>query len=603
MSGAGDRPWEVLEHLAVEVRRLSEENALLLREVEVARKAGEITATLTVQQFVEVEKMVGEIEARAATEVRLRERLSGELAVSETRQRELDEARRAAESANRTKSTFLANMSHELRTPLNAIIGYAELLQEEAEDEAQPTKVADLRKITAAARHLLTLINDVLDLSKIEAGKVELHLEPVDVGGLVHDVAVTVAPLIDQKGNTLQLDSPADIGLMRADLTRTRQCLFNLLSNAAKFTEGGAITLRVRRLPGPDGERITFAVTDTGIGMSPTQLARLFQPFTQADASTTRKFGGTGLGLTVTRHLCRLMGGDVEVTSEPGRGSTFTMYVPVVPPAQPAPAPPAAPTVAGPAPSAPLVLVVDDDPAARELLQRMLLKDGYAVVCAQSGPEALRIAAARRPAVITLDVLMPGMDGWSVLTALKASPDTSHIPVVMLTISHEQELGFSLGAVDCLTKPVERARLLGVVQRYAHAADRQALVVEDDPATREMLRRQLTGDGWSVAEAENGQVGLERLVERTPQVVLLDLMMPGMDGFAFVEAMRQNEAWRAIPVVVVTAKDLSFEERERLNGRVQHIAQKGSYSREELLSEVRSLVQSAGGPRGPAARR
>ncbi|MBI5543538.1 MAG: response regulator, partial [Deltaproteobacteria bacterium] len=511
----------------------------------------------------------------------------------------LQDAKVAAEAANRTKSTFLANMSHELRTPLNAIIGYAEMLAEEAEEDGRAEPVADLKKIHAAAKHLLSLINDVLDLSKIEAGKVEVFHETVDVAAVVKDVAATVAPLLEKKSNGLAVDCPAALGTMRTDLTRLRQCLFNLMSNSAKFTEHGTVSLAVRREASHGRDWVCFVVSDTGIGMSPEQLSKLFQPFTQADASTTRRFGGTGLGLTVTRHLSRLMGGDCTVVSELGKGSTFTLRLPAEAQAEPAPAAAAAPR--SPAATGPTVLVIDDDPAARELLERMLARDGYRVVCAATGKEGVRLAATLDPAIITLDVLMPGMDGWAVLSALKGDPKTASIPVVMLTILHEQQMSFSLGAVDCLSKPIERQQLLAVLRKYGRGqVPRRALVIDDDAPTREMLRRQLESDGWVAVEACDGQEGLARLAEGVPQVILLDLMMPQMDGFQLVAELRRREEWRQVPVVVVTAKDLSSEDRARLGGHVERILQKGAYSQGELLGELRQLLNAAHAEGGSA---
>ncbi|MBI5544496.1 MAG: response regulator [Deltaproteobacteria bacterium] len=589
-------PAELVEAVG-RLERLAEENALLLEEVQVARRASEITARLVVDQFVKIEEVLRVVEQKATTEKDLRERLACELKDSERRQRELDEARVAAESANRTKSTFLANMSHELRTPLNAIIGYAEMLGEDAEDRGDTGATADLRKIHAAAKHLLSLINDVLDLSKIEAGKVDIFVESVDVAAVVKDVAATVAPLLEKKSNALTITCAPGVGAMRTDLTRLRQCLFNLLSNSAKFTEKGTISLGVRRLTAEGRDWVSFEVSDTGIGMSEEQIAKLFQPFTQADASTTRKFGGTGLGLTVTRHLCRLMGGDCSVRSELGKGSTFTVRLPADVQAKAtaaaAPASATSPIPTKPSSAGPMVLVIDDDPTACELLQRMLAREGYRVECANSGPEGLRLAAELTPQVITLDVLMPGMDGWAVLTALKAEPRTAAIPVVMLTILHEQQLSFSLGAVDCLPKPIERPRLLSVLRKYGRGQLRRAMVVDDDPPTREMLRRQMEGDGWQVVEAADGRDALAHLEEGVPQVILLDLMMPEMDGFEFVSEMRRRPEWRQIPVVVVTAKDLTTEDRARLSGNVERVLQKGAYSQDELLRELRHVLEAS----------
>ncbi len=493
--------------------------------------------------------------------------------------------------ANRAKSVFLANMSHELRTPLNAIIGYSEMLQEEAEDLGQDDLILDLKKIHGAGKHLLALINDVLDLSKIEAGKMDLHLETFDLAGMLQEVVATIAPLVAKNGNRLDFRCAEDLGAMRADLTKVRQALFNLLSNACKFTSGGVITLAVvpERMDGVGWLR--FRVSDTGIGISPEQTKRLFQAFSQADASTSQKYGGTGLGLVISRRFCQMMGGDITVESALGQGSTFTIRLPidaVKPKTTPMPR---AAGVSGGGLAQPQgrlsVLVIDDEPAAQDLMYRFLDKQGFHTVGAQSGEEGLRLAKELRPSVITLDVLMPGMDGWAVLTRLKADPELAAIPVIMVTVVDDRNMGFALGATDFLTKPIDREYLAQLLQKYRCSSPPcPVLVVEDEPELRELMRRLLEKEGWVVAEAENGRVALERVAESRPELIVLDLMMPEMDGFAFIEALRQNEAWRSIPIVVVTAKDLTAEDHRRLNGYVQQILHKGAYDRETLLREL-----------------
>ncbi len=496
--------------------------------------------------------------------------------------------KQAAEKANEVKSLFLANMSHELRTPLNAIIGYSEILLEEAEESGEKALVPDVNKILTAGRHLLELINAILDLSKIEAGKVEVYLETFSVRALLEEVVSVLQPLIEKNGNRMRLSIDPAVETMRSDQTKLRQTLFNLLSNAIKFTSGGEVEVDVKK----SDQNIVFAVADTGVGMSKEQIARLFEPFTQGDASTSRKFGGTGLGLVISRRFARMLGGDIVVESEPGKGSTFTLTLPENAEARTVKADSASEVTVKENQNAGTVLVIDDEPAVHEILSRTLAKYGFQVESALGGAEGLRMARKLRPQVITLDAMMPGMDGWTVLTALKSDPALAEIPVIMLTIVDNKNLGYSLGAEDYLTKPIDRERLSAVLLRYRGDGNRGVLVVEDDAASREMLVRLLTSDGWAVSQADNGVTALAELERQRPGVVLLDLMMPEMDGFELVAQMQRNPGWKTIPVIVITARDLSEEDRERLNGHVSRVLQKGLYSRDELLQQVSSLVAS-----------
>jgi len=510
---------------------------------------------------------------------------------------DLRHAKNLAESANVAKSAFLANMSHELRTPLNAVIGYAEMLEEELADLQEETLSADARKIRAAGKHLLELINDILDLSKIEAGKMDLLIETIELGSLIEDVCTTIRPLIEKNGNTLVVDCPPGLPPLEADLVKVRQSLLNLLSNASKFTRGGRIVLQVAPQDNRDGRWLTFAVSDTGIGMTEEQIGRLFQPFSQADASTTRQFGGTGLGLAITRRFCRMMGGEVMVTSEIGLGTTFTIFLPVERGSVEAAGPIDGPGLIDhpgrgrPGPPGRLILVIDDDPVAQELLRRALLEHGFRVICADQGQQGLALARQHQPDLITLDVIMPRADGWSVLIALKGDPELAAIPVMIVSMVEEEQLSYALGAAHYLTKPIDYDKLQQILRHYR--SNPTVLLVDDDPATRGMMRRALEKAGWGVAEAENGQVALEALEAQPAGVVLLDLMMPVMNGFDVIAELRNRPHLQQIPVIVLTAKDITADDRLRLDGSVKRILQKGKVSIDELVGEISRMASVA----------
>jgi signal transduction histidine kinase/CheY-like chemotaxis protein len=516
---------------------------------------------------------------------------------------ELDIERDKANAANQTKSQFLANMSHELRTPLNAIIGLTEMLKEDAADDGLDDFEEPLDRVFNAGKHLLTLINDVLDLSKIEAGRVELFNETFELKQVLDDVIKTSAPLAQKNENELLIDYKTEIDFVTADQTRVKQVVLNLISNACKFTEKGKITVGVNKIKQDGGDLIAIDVSDTGIGMSEEQMARLFNSFVQADSSTTRKYGGTGLGLTISKQLAILMGGDVVVNSQLEKGTTFTATFLAdfigasesVKNLNQQPSSLIENVVSLENSSGKTVLIIDDDPTVSELMKRQLLKENYKVIIAPNGKEGIRLARDINPDVITLDILMPEMDGWSVLRTLKADPKVSDIPVIMASILDEKNKGFSLGAADFLSKPVQKEYLMKSIRNLIGDKDNLKIcLIEDDESLRFTIKEILEKQGVKIIEAENGEIGMSVLLkeEIKPDLILLDLMMPVMNGFDFLKTIRETEL-SSIPILVLTGAELSDEERQFLSGETQRILEKSDDTLSTIINEVSNVLKAS----------
>lgn len=500
----------------------------------------------------------------------------------------LRQAKEAAEDASRAKSSFLANMSHELRTPLNAIIGFTRLVMRRAKDVLPLKQFENLEKILASSEHLLSLINSILDLAKVEAGRMEVKPSDFALEPVLDLCLRTVEPLVKNEGVRLVRDLRDPPAVLRTDEEKLRQILINLLSNAIKFTEAGSVTLRVRSV----GEAVEFAVTDTGIGIPADALSAIFEEFHQVDNSATRSHSGTGLGLAISHRLARLLGGRIGVESREGEGSTFTLAIPPriagasEVPAIPKPAPSAVTT---PRSGAKVVLAIDDDPNVVYLLQENLADAGYTVIGAASGQDGLVKARELQPRAITLDIMMPGTDGWQVLHALKTDPQTRDIPVVLISIVDQKELGFRLGATDYIVKPFEREALIGALARIAPDNER-VLVIDDDPNVPDLVRQLLDSEHCTVDWVADGAAGLERIAQARPSVILLDLLMPRMDGLAFLDALQADPSARDIPVVVLTAASLDSAERGMLRDRVLGLIDKSGLDRAALVREVRRVL-------------
>lgn len=521
-------------------------------------------------------------------------------------------ARDEAMRANRAKSTFLANMSHELRTPLNAVIGYSEILLDELgelNDDAQASRFTDVHKIHAAGRHLLALINNVLDISKIEAGRMEVHVETFSIAAVVREIANGIEPLIRQNRNTLNLHIEETVGNMLSDLTKVRQIFFNLVGNATKFTSNGIITISIVRHTIDSNDWIAFSVTDTGIGMTAEEQNRIFSPFVQGDDSTTRRYGGSGLGLAITRQLCELLGGRIEFRSGKGLGSTFVVHLPVqctprqniisindgstIGPKVDASAVRFRKTIPGAErrERVSTVLCVDDDAGVRDLMERFLTRQGFFAYTAANAAEGLDLARQVMPDVITLDVMMPEKDGWWVLNQLKRDPDLASIPVVMLTMVENKELGYALGAADFLTKPVDQ-RLLHdtIVKHVRDPSTAVALLVQPDYEQQRLLKGLLQSYGLRVIVASSTQAALESLALVQPDLLVTELVMPDLDGITLIDTIRNNDKWKNIPIVATSHEGMGLEDSNGLSQSIESVLYTRKQGQDEFLAEFKEMI-------------
>jgi signal transduction histidine kinase/CheY-like chemotaxis protein len=544
--------------------------------------------------------------------------LKEEIAFRKIAEESLVVAKEEAETGARAKSEFLANMSHEIRTPLNAILGYGEILQFEARKLQRPDFIEDLKAIEFAGRHLLSLINEILELSKIQAGKMEIHPEYFDLTQLIEEVILTVRPLAQRKKNKLDVIKQGLPESMNSDSSRIRQILLNLMGNSCKFTEEGEINLTVTSKTVDGVKWIYFTVSDTGIGIDPEQIPDLFEEFAQADSSTTRKHGGTGLGLTISKRLSQLLGGDIQATSELGKGASFTVFLPenfAQVKSNDGDAISIWSEWAGrflndepsftddkkDSQSLDLsidsqmdrVLVIDDDEVVGNLIKKFLEKEGCKVEVAYDGEEGLRLAEKIRPLVIILDTMVKGLGGREVLAQIKNNPELENTPVIILT---ESEADTSIeGMAECLLKPLDWDRFVTIFRKYqTKPTNFSIMVVEDDAINREALTRILSRGGWKVVEAIDGASAINLLIEGvTPDMILLDIIMPGMNGFEFISRLRQQQNWKNIPIIINSGKELTLEEKGRLQGDVVKIFKKGDITCGELLSEVRMVASRA----------
>jgi signal transduction histidine kinase/CheY-like chemotaxis protein len=510
----------------------------------------------------------------------------------DARTSEMETARDEARDASDQKTKFFANMSHELRTPLNAILGYGEMLYEDCEDLGYDDLLPDLKKITSSGTHLLSLINNILDLSKIEAGKMELFVTSFEIENMVQTIKDVSEPLAAKNDNGFVINLDGAMGSMSQDETKLRQCLTNFLSNGFKFTKNGTVTLDVKARTEGEVEFVDFAVIDTGAGMSPEGVAKVFEEYTQAERSTSANYGGTGLGLPISKKFAEMMGGDVIVTSEEGVGSVFTMSVPRECPEY------NEDEVEGNVINLDdqdnLVVLVDDDVAMHDLIKRTISKLNLTLLGATNSEKGMELIREVKPKLILLDVLMPGRDGWSLLKECKTDKELKDIPVIMISQLNQSNLASSLGANDYLTKPIDRTHFINTLKRIlgSDTQNQKVLVIDDDKDVRELLSRLLKDAGYRPIDARDGKEGLERTKDE-PALIILDLEMPRMDGFEFLDNYIKDvpEDKRA-PVLVFSGKDLTDVQEDLLKERVIGLVKKDDVSMDNLSKMIQGIVKN-----------